>query len=90
MRTPRSTQQILDDSRVAELYHDDDGWWCWLKPDYWSTNMECGTLHEMTIGEIIEQFEYVEFNPNRCPAHGSDLVDGVCPDCTKESRDWTD
>jgi hypothetical protein len=63
MRKPKTKAQILADPRVDQFFHDGDGWWCWLKPGYWSSNMECGTLHEDTIREVVEQFDYVEKAP---------------------------
>jgi len=63
MRKPQTEAQIRADHRVDKFFHDSDGWWCWLKPGYWSTSMECGSIHEYTIKSIVQQFNSVERTP---------------------------
>ena len=60
---PKTRYQIEQRYEVDQIFQDSDGWWVWLKPGYWSSNMECGTIHEMTIKECCEQMVYVERAP---------------------------
>jgi hypothetical protein len=39
---------------VDQFFKDSDGWWCWLKEGYISTEMECGTIHEQTVSEVCK------------------------------------
>ncbi len=57
---PRTRADIAAHPAVEQIFHDSDGWWVWLHDEYWSSNMECGTIHEMTIRECCEQMQYVE------------------------------
>ncbi|TFG82819.1 MAG: hypothetical protein E4G74_02150 [Erysipelotrichales bacterium] len=63
MKKFRTRTDIERHHAVDQMFRDSDGWWVWLKAGYWSTNMECGTIHEMTIGECCEQMQYVERAP---------------------------
>lgn len=60
MKAPRTLQQFNDHPWVDKAFRDDDGYWVWLKPQFWSSNMECGTLREDTVKELVEQWQYVE------------------------------
>ncbi len=59
----RTRKQIAEHSAVDQIFRDSDGWWIWLKPGWWSCNMECGTIHELTIAECCAEFGCVEFAP---------------------------
>lgn len=41
----------IDDERC-----DDNGYWLMLTPAWFSPEMECRTLHEMTVRDLVRQF----------------------------------
>lgn len=63
MKKPRTRTDVERRYEVDKIFRDSDGWWVWLKPGYWSSNMECGTIREDTLREVFEQFDYVERAP---------------------------
>jgi hypothetical protein len=44
---------------VSDERKNGEGIWIYLRGDYWCDDMECRTIHEHTIPEIIEKFRSV-------------------------------
>jgi hypothetical protein len=44
---------------VAEIDHDEDGYWVYLNQGAWSDAMDCRTIHEDTIRAINDQLKDV-------------------------------
>lgn len=86
MRTPRTLQQFNDHPWVGKAFRDSDGYWVWLKPGYWSTNMECGTLHEYTVKELIEQWQYVGPRDTAREANSQPTIEQVARDGFRTTR----
>lgn len=60
----RTKADIESHPAVHELVKDADGYWIYLKHDYWCPPMECGTIHEYTIKECCEKLATVELAPD--------------------------
>lgn len=69
MKKVRTFKDIKNDSRVSDIYHENDqgikSWWCTLKAGWQdSSNPECHTLHEGTISQICELVNNAKPFPN--------------------------
>lgn len=54
MKTIRTKKDILNHPGVHSIHYEgDEGWWIHLKEGYISPEMECRTIHERTIAELI-------------------------------------
>lgn len=61
----RTRRDIENRFEVVKMFNDCEGWWVWLKPGYWCSAMECGTIHEDTIRECCDMMQYVERAPTK-------------------------
>lgn len=50
-------------NRIVELYHDEDGYWCYMEAGYYAGGMgsydECHTIHEDTVSELLYQIRRI-------------------------------
>lgn len=61
----RTLKDIENDPRVDSIHKENDGfnpngglsYWCYLKKGYIVPDMECGTIHECTVKEVIEMLD---------------------------------
>ncbi len=77
----RTRKDIEGRYEVVEMFSEpDNGWWVYLKPGYWCSAMECGTIHEDTIRECCDMMQYVERAPTEYvenSGHGWDEVNAI-------------
>ena len=50
------------EDRVREMFHDDDGWWIYLKRGWRQGDNLCHTLHEDTKTRLMQELR----NTKRC------------------------
>jgi hypothetical protein len=57
----RTIADVRNDPRVDALWQEEDGWinsrpswWCTLKEGYICPEMECGSIHEKSIKDVIK------------------------------------
>lgn len=41
--------------KVEEVNHDSDGWWVYVRQEWYSDEMECRTIHEDTASACLAQ-----------------------------------
>lgn len=62
MNLPKGLQKLLDDPRIESISDERDdhnGFFVYLKSDYISRTMECGTIHEMSVKACIKAMDDV-------------------------------
>jgi len=59
MKAPRTKKDLIAHPAVELFEKDEDGYWLYLREDWWCGEMDCRTIHENTIREILEVFETV-------------------------------
>jgi hypothetical protein len=86
-RKVRTLANIIADPRVSEVLDergDQNGYWVNLTNGFISTNMECSSIHEMTIreccdylnsGDVVSRFEYFSDCDLQCSKCGTGIFD---------------
>jgi len=47
---------------IDEVLKDQDGYWVYLKDGYYSPTLDCGTIHEDTIKDVLKEIRKIEKN----------------------------
>jgi hypothetical protein len=66
-------QKIRSNPRVTELWDEDDGcfghnkssWWASLRPGYYCTSTDTGSIHEGTLSDVAKCVKFAQFDPDR-------------------------
>ena len=57
IKIPKKYQHMID-----EVLKDQDGYWVYLKDGYYSPTLDCGTIHEDTIKDVLKEIRKIEKN----------------------------
>lgn len=63
MRKSKKLEKLAQENpEVIQSYyfHPEDGHWLYLNSGWICPEMECGTIHEYTVGEVMDKFKTVE------------------------------
>lgn len=44
-------------NEVSDERNNGDGWWIYLNPPYFNTNLECAIIHEQSLLDCIQQLK---------------------------------
>jgi len=94
-KTPRTLADLKADPRVdwiSDERRDGNGWWVYLKGEWFSTHVDCGTIHEDTIKEccagfkhIVSSWDHFADEDHQCPRDGFYMLergdDMACAHC---------
>ena len=59
MKAPRTRADLMKHPAVELFERDEDGYWCYLKEGWWCSDMDCRTIHEDTVRDVLKVFESV-------------------------------
>ena len=59
MKAPRTKRDLMSHPAVLLFEKDEDGYWLYLREDWYCEETECRTIHEMTLRAVLEVFETV-------------------------------
>jgi hypothetical protein len=60
----KTLDKLGNDPRVESVWYEyDSGYWVGLNEGWWCSDMECGTIHEATIAEVLKMVKFIERDP---------------------------